>query len=1076
MLVVNRFRALTVKCSGMETELELEELIELERQQELEELQYLQTNQQKFDISSSPSNKKLHNTNSHESEPKTNSNPKMDPTPDQLRVLRKHFGHSAFRQFQWQIIYSVMTERKDNCIVMATGYGKSLCYQYPAVYKKGLSIVVSPLISLMEDQVKSLEVSGIPACLLGTAQTKKSQTIDELINGAYRLVYLTPEYASGEVGIELLTNLKKSTNITLVAIDEAHCVSQWGHDFRPSYRNLGKIRQVLPNIPFLAVTATATAKVKDDIIESLKLRSPQTLCTGFDRPNLYFKAEKKSRDAVSDIMKVFKHENRVFDIANGSIIIYCLTKKNTEEIVELLKNSGQKCEAYHAGLSVTVRKRVHELFVKDEIKIIVATVAFGMGIDKPNVRCVIHYGSSSNMESYYQEAGRAGRDGNPSLCLLYHAPSDFVTHSFLRDKGFMSEKAKSHSESLNMVMKQYVVSRECRRHLIVSYFDKSLSKTSKPTEKCCDNCTKKMFAPDDSARYEGIDSEGKYDFSDDTEKFLKSIECLLPKSWGVNMIVSFIRGSKAKKIDPKYFTSDLHGCGTTKTDTWWKAIALLLEQENFIQKENRYFGTTQYSVVVLDRKGKKWLLNRALKKEEPVLLIPNQDIIGCLKPKTIKPSLSEWNSKIPTASTSSTPQTNTNSSVENISTEQLNKQEEALIIVLHQLRHNLAKERNIMPYMIASDIALHQMTLRQPKTLNQLIDVDGMSDIKIGKFGNHFINKINEYCTENPQVIRNATEILLNYPAPASGPNAMTTLNTTQRITVDSFIAGKSPSNIATERKLATSTIMTHLCCGIKNNSIDITKLIPASKLNCIIKLIQSESIKNDMSKLGTIKNICPPVVTYDDIKIAIAYLEARYHLKSLYMPYKDDYALKIDGSKITYHSTVVIPEKYNLPSKSTDLSQFSCASTKSNQISALKTSQDENSSKMKECESNPTPVDDAEAYDWGGDLPVEDMDEIDRIMNSSSHSESEIPRTKLPSDKPVVTQIVDSSDDNITSIPNTCDIKSKISKKKLSNDSNLKPDSNESTLKNKLPDWMSNSNQAKKVMKAKMFKNSLFN
>lgn len=235
----------------------------------------------------------------------------------------------------------------------------------------------------------------------------------------------------------------------------------------------------------------------------------------------------------------------------------------------------------------------------------------------------------------------------------------------------------------------------------------------------------------------------------------------------------------------------------------------------------------------------------------------------------------------------------------------------------------------------------------------------------------------------------------------------------------------------------------------------------------------------SDMSKLGPIKNICPPIITYDEIKITIAYLETRYHLKSLYMPYKDDYAIQIEDSKITYNSTIVFPEDYNLPSRSTDLSQFSCASTKSNQICALKTSQVENLSTMKECESNLTPINDAEVCDWGGDLLMEDMDEIDRIMNSSSHSESEIPRTEVPSDKPAVVQIVtDSSDDNITYLPNTCDIKPKNSKRKLSNDSNLKPDSNESTnpLKNKLPDWMLNSNQAKSVMKAKMFKNSLFN
>ncbi|KAF4026175.1 hypothetical protein G4228_018195, partial [Cervus hanglu yarkandensis] len=359
------------------------------------------------------------------------------------------------------------------------GYGKSLCFQYPPVYLGGIGLVISPLISLMEDQVLQLEISSIPACFLGSAQSKN--VVEDIKLGKYRIVYLTPEFCSGN--LDLLRQLEANIGITLIAVDEAHCISEWGHDFRNAFRALGSLKAVLPKVPIVALTATAGSSIREDIVRCLKLKDPQITCTGFDRPNLYLEVGRKTGSILQDLKQFLICKSSSAWEFEGPTIIYCPSRKMTEQVTAELKKLKLACGAYHAGLSVNLRKQVHHRFLRDEIQCVIATVAFGMGINKADIRQVIHYGAPKEMESYYQEIGRAGRDGLQSSCHVLWAPADM---------------------NLNRI--------------ILSHFeDKQLRKASAGimgTENCCDNCRSRyVFLLDGHSKnlpFIIVSSPGKY--------------------------------------------------------------------------------------------------------------------------------------------------------------------------------------------------------------------------------------------------------------------------------------------------------------------------------------------------------------------------------------------------------------------------------------------------------------------------------------------------------------------------------------------------------------------------------------
>lgn len=396
------------------------------------------------------------------------------------RLLKTYFGYDCFRGNQKEIIQSVL-DKKDTFVLMPTGGGKSICYQLPALELEGVTLVVSPLIALMKDQVDSLKANGISAEFINSSLGyMEIMTIQMRIHlKEIKMLYVAPERFAQREFMEFL----KSINLSLIAIDEAHCISEWGHDFRPDYRNLKQLRNYFPEIPVIALTATATERVKEDIINQLSLKNPNIFISSFDRDNLELNVIKK-KDSFKRILEILE------EYPKEPVIIYCFSRKETEKLAIDLNENGYRAIFYHAGLDDRVRKKNQELFIKDEVNIMVATIAFGMGIDKPNVRLVIHHTFPKTIEGYYQEIGRAGRDGLRSNCVLFYSIADERKHNFFIDQIADPESKHKRKEKLKEMIK-YAESNKCRRKQILEYFGEEFS-----SKNCglCDVCLAKREA------------------------------------------------------------------------------------------------------------------------------------------------------------------------------------------------------------------------------------------------------------------------------------------------------------------------------------------------------------------------------------------------------------------------------------------------------------------------------------------------------------------------------------------------------------------------------------------------------
>lgn len=526
------------------------------------------------------------------------------------KILFDFFGFKSLKNKQYEIIDKVVNDKKDVCAVLATGFGKSICYQLPFLITNKCVIIISPLLSLMGDQKIKLDKLNIPVCCLNSECSDKMDIINDIFDGNNKIIFMTPEYLIKSQ--EFIKSLNEQEQLCLFAIDEAHCVSTWGNDFRTSYTQLYKIREWVNNVPILALTATASDKVKDDICKQLTLNNPHRVIGSFDRPNLYISVNNCTNNMKNDFGYLLdKYKNEY-------IIIYCKTRLQTEEISKKINNLkiGINSLPYHAGLSTDIKNKTQKKFVDGDCKCIVATVAFGMGIDISTVRLVIHYGCPKNIESYYQEIGRAGRDGKDSYCYLFYSNKDFMLNRFFLDS-MTNKKEKEYQLNQLRIMERYIYTSECRRKIILENFNENYDSNNCLNK--CDNCKKKINIV-------------KKDFTILGYKLLILVKAF-NGNYGIGTFINILRGSKAKTVPNHIKKLTMYGSGIEHSQNWWKIFTRMLINKEYLRLKNisGSFGT----VLECTKKGIKWIKNIDPTKLEPYT-IDNKNKLIMIIPEEMK--------------------------------------------------------------------------------------------------------------------------------------------------------------------------------------------------------------------------------------------------------------------------------------------------------------------------------------------------------------------------------------------------------------------------------------------------------
>ena len=591
-----------------------------------------------------------------------------------LHVLNSVFGYSQFRTGQWEIVQAAMQPR-DCLVIMPTGGGKSLCFQVPALLKDGLTVVVSPLISLMKDQVDSLRANGVSAAYLNSSQSREESigVLNAMRYGEVKLVYIAPERLLQESFMARLQEL----NIALFAIDEAHCISQWGHDFRPEYAALGTLKQQFPQTPLMALTATADQATRDEIRQRLNLADPYVHMASFDRPNIRYTLVEKFRP-MPQLLQYIKNQG------DNSGIVYCTTRKQVEEVATKLEQQGHNALAYHGGMEHQQRQQVQDAFIRGDCDIVVATVAFGMGIDKPDVRFVVHYNIPKNIESYYQETGRAGRDGMASEALMLFDPADIGKVRFLIEQGNNPNQQKVEQQKLN-AMAAFAEAQTCRRQVLLHYFGEYGSQS-------CGNC--------DIC----IDPPQRFDASIQAQKALSCVY-RVKQSFGVGYVIEVLRGSKNQRVlEHGHHRLSTYGIGVEHSTEYWLSIFRQLIHLGFLRQD-----ITRSSILLLTQASRA-----ILKGEQPLeLAVPRlQTITKTSRKRSTKDDFDY---------------------------------DEALFSRLRQLRKRLADNEGVPPYVVFNDASLAEMAEQQPRSEAEMLRINGVGMRKMERFGAPFLEVITEY-------------------------------------------------------------------------------------------------------------------------------------------------------------------------------------------------------------------------------------------------------------------------------------------------------------------------------------------
>lgn len=689
------------------------------------------------------------------------------------QILQQYFGYNNFRLEQASAVKNVIA-KKDTFVLMPTGGGKSLCYQVPALVLEGTAIVISPLIALMKDQVDALLANGISAAFLNSSMNplEQNETFQKLKDGKLKLLYMAPEKLSADNGSFL--NFLKSINISLFAIDEAHCVSHWGHDFRPDYLFLNGLKRQFPTIPIIALTASADEITRQDIIKQLNLHDPTVLISSFDRANIKYFVQSKQSVLHHIVQYLNEHPN-------DSGIIYCLSRKGTEDLANNLKENGVNAAFYHAGISSTERAQVQDNFIKDKIRVMVATIAFGMGIDKSNVRFVMHADLPKNIESYYQETGRAGRDGLPSEAILFYSNADVI-----KLKKFAMIEGNEEQSTLMLKklqqMTDFAEMQKCRRQYLMEYFGESHPGNCNS----CDYC---------------LSDFENWDATIEAQKLLSAV-FRLKERYGKNLIIDFLRGSKGVKITEYMRNLPTYGIGANADKTYWQNLIKQLILSDFLRESNE-----EFSVLKLTEKSKDVLFNKRK--------------VNLQKVKELAKAVT----------------------VEEIETSYSNNEIDAnleLFDELRILRRQQAEQENVPPYVIFSDTSLMELATYLPNSKEELNQINGFGAFKIEKYGELFLDLISEYCIKNNLT----SKISEKKPKKQSKPKKENQYQAgTYTTTFQMYKDGNSAEDIAKIRNLSLNTIQNHLANFVEVGTIKACDLMDINKIDPIISIVKSQTI-----------------------------------------------------------------------------------------------------------------------------------------------------------------------------------------------------------------------------------------
>ena len=612
-----------------------------------------------------------------------------DLSPTALAAeLKQRFGFDSFRPGQQEVVCDILRER-DLLAIMPTGGGKSLCFQLPALLRPGVCIVVSPLIALMQDQVRQLQNNGIEATFINSSleRAEASRRLARLERGEFKLLYVAPErLLQSEFLSEVLPRLQAAHGISSLVVDEAHCVSDWGHDFRPEYRQLHRLRTQFSHVPIAAFTATATERVRHDIVQQLALREPRIHVASFNRPNLYYAVRPKSRATYAEVVEHARRDG-------GTGIIYCLSRKRVDELAGQLQSDGIRALPYHAGLEANTRRDNQEAFIRDDAQVIVATIAFGMGINKPDVRWVVHYDLPKTLEGYYQESGRAGRDGERARCILYFGAGDIRTAELIIAQKVdsvtfepLADEQRIARQQLRQVL-NYAESGECRRAVQLRYFGEVFAGNCN----ACDNC---------------LEPRATIERSTEAKQFLSCIARLAQRRerYGAAHVIDILRGAETQRIQSRDHESlSVYGIGKQLGLQEWRDIArALLHQGLMTQSQDGY--------AVLSLNEASW---QVLRGERAVR-------VG----ESVKPARARKTLKAAKATTTSSG--------------------DPLFESLRKLRKRLADEAGMPPYIIFNDASLSDMVQRRPTTLQEFSTILGVGQAKLARYGGQFVELIRQ--------------------------------------------------------------------------------------------------------------------------------------------------------------------------------------------------------------------------------------------------------------------------------------------------------------------------------------------